>query len=144
MVDVSTEILIKLPLQVVVDYTSNPDNAPHWYVNIKSVRWKTSRPLNVDSQIVFVAHFLGRKLEYTYEVVEMSNNKFVRRTAQGPFPMETTYHWDKIDSNTTRMTLINSGQPKGFSKLLAPFMSIMMRKANEKDLKHMKQLLEKN
>jgi hypothetical protein len=58
--------------------------------------------------------------------------------------METTYEWEAIDDDTTKMTLRNRGEPTGFSKLLVPFMSIMMRKANQKDLQRLKQLIEKN
>lgn len=144
MVDVVTGIVIKKPIEIVSAYASNPDNAPEWYVNIKSVEWETTKPLSVGSRIAFVAHFMGRRLAYTYEVVEMLTNKFVMRTAQGPFPMETTYTWEAIDANTTRMTLRNKGNPSGFSKLFAPFMSMMMRRANNKDLFLLKQLLEKN
>ena len=47
------------------------------------------------SQFTFTAAFLGRKLTYTYEVVELvPDRRFVMRTAEGPFPMETTYEWD--------------------------------------------------
>jgi len=72
MVDAKTSIIIYRPRRVVSEYTSNPDNAPQWYVNIKSVEWQTPKPLSLDSQIAFVAHFVRRKLSYIYEVVEMS------------------------------------------------------------------------
>ena len=43
----------------------------------------------------FVARFLGRRLAYTYEVVDLvPGERLVMRTADGPFPMETTYTWE--------------------------------------------------
>lgn len=142
-VDVSTEIIISCPLEAVAEFSSNPDNAPEWYVNIKSVEWKTPKPLAVGSEIAFKAQFLGRKLAYVYEVVELiQNQKLVMRTANGPFPMETGYHWQSVENNTTRMVLRNKGNPSGFSGLFAPFMASAMRRANKKDLALLKKILE--
>lgn len=143
MVDVLTEVVIERSRQEVADYAANPDNAPAWYVNIKSVEWVTQPPLEVGSKMAFVAHFLGRRLAYTYEVVEhIPKERFVMRTAEGPFPMETTYTWSDADDGAVRMTLRNRGEPKGFSRIMAPMMKLAMRRANRKDLQQLKRLLE--
>lgn len=144
MVDVKTEITIKCPVTKVADFASNPDNAPEWYVNINSAEWKTPKPLQLGSQIAFKAKFLGREIAYVYEVVELiPGKKLVMKTATGPFPMETIYTWHHIDTDYTKMVLRNKGEPKGFSKLFTPFMSTMMKRANMKDLKNIKGILEK-
>jgi hypothetical protein len=64
------------------------------------------------------------------------------RTAQGPFPMETTYTWSATNDGKTRMTLRNRGEPAGFSKLVAPLMVRAMRRANRKDLAKLRSILE--
>jgi hypothetical protein len=142
-VDVLTEIVIDRPLDEVARFAGDPANAPRWYVNIKAVEWKTAPPLAVGSRMAFVAQFLGRQLAYTYEVVELvPAARLVMRTAEGPFPMETTYAWEPEGQTRTRMTLRNRGEPAGFGKLLAPFMAGAMRRANRKDLARLKSLLE--
>ena len=142
-VDVRTEIEIARPRSEVSAYAADPENATSWYENIKSVECRTAPPLAIGSQIEFVATFLGRRLAYTYEVVEHSpGERFVMRTADGPFPMETTYAWQDAPGDGTKMTLRNAGQPSGFGKIAAPVMARAMRHANTKDLRRLKTILE--
>src|SRR5918912_2171606 len=123
-VDVVTETVIERPCAAVASYAGDPSNAPEWYANITSVRWQTEPPLGVGSRMDFVARFLGRTLAYTYEVVELvPGQRLVMRTAQGPFPMETTYTWQPLDAGSTRMTLRNRGRPRGFSRWLGPVLA---------------------
>jgi uncharacterized membrane protein len=143
-VDVLTEIIIERPRAEVAGYAADPANAPAWYVNIKSVEWKTPPKVRVGAQVAFVAQFLGRRLAYTYEIVELETDaRLVMRTAEGPFPMETTYTWEPAGERGTRMTLRNRGEPSGFSKLVAPLMAAAMRRANRKDLARLKSVLER-
>ena len=143
-VDVTTETVIDRPVADVAAYAGDPTNAPEWYANIDSVDWQTTPPVAVGSKMTFVARFLGRTLQYTYEVVELvPGERLVMRTAQGPFPMETTYTWAPAgDGSSTRMTLRNRGEPAGFSKVMAPLMAPAMRRANTKDLARIKEILE--
>lgn len=142
-VDVVTSVEIAQPRAVVADYVADPANATEWYANIRSVEWKTEPPLAVGSRVAFVARFLGRRLAYTYEVREhVPGERLVMSTAQGPFPMTTTYEWSDA-SVGTRMTLRNSGEPAGFAKLGAPLIATAMRRANEQDLERLRSILER-
>ena len=133
-VDVTTQSVIACPVEVVSAYATDPSNAPEWYVNIRSVEWQTPPPVAVGSRMDFVAHFLGRRIAYTYEVVELvPGERLVMATAQGPFPMRTTYTWEPV-AGGTRMTLTNTGEPSGFSRVAAPVMERAMRRATSKDL----------
>jgi len=142
-VDVQTEIVIERPRAEVAAYVSDPDNATSWYRNIKRIEWETPKPAAVGSRVAFVARFLGRTLAYTYEVREIvPGQRFVMSTAQGPFPMETTYTWDDAPGGGTRMRLRNRGEPSGFVKVTAPVMATAVRRANKKDLARLKAILE--
>jgi hypothetical protein len=132
-VDVVNTIVIDRSVADVSRFAADPDNAPLWYENIKSVEWKTARPLQVGSHIDFVAQFLRRRLAYTYEVIEfIPGQRLTMRTPGPPFLMETTYTW--VDEN--------GGTPAGFSAWLAPLMSVMVGRANRKDLALLKRRLE--
>ncbi len=142
-VDVQTETVIERPAAEVAAYAADLDRSPEWYVNIKSVEWKSPPPLRPGSRVAFVARFLGKSLAYTYEIEEWEPGRRLRmRTMEGPFPMETTYEWEALGSSRTRMRLRNRGQPRGFAALVAPFMASAMRRANRKDLACLKEILE--
>ena len=141
-VDVRVETVIHAPLADVAAYASDPSHAPEWYANISSVEWETPPPARVGSRVAFVAHFLGRRITYTYEIAELVPGKrTVMRTAQGPFPMETTYTWEAVDGGTS-MTLHNIGSPSGFGSLTAPLVGRAMRRATTKDLSALKAIME--
>ena len=142
-VDVETGIEIARPREEVAAYACDPDNATGWYANIQAVSWETPPPLAVGSRVAFVASFLGRRLSYTYGIVELvAGERLVMRTTEGPFPMETTYEFADAPGGGTRMTLRNRGEPLGFAKVGAPMMAAAMRRANRKDLAALRAVLE--
>ena len=63
LVDVHSEIEIARPPDVVARYAADPENAPHWYVNIESATWQTE-PVKVGEavrsqacSVVFIGRF---------------------------------------------------------------------------------------
>lgn len=142
-ISVSNSIIIERPCAEVFNYVADPDHVCEWYVNIRSVEWITTRPATEGTKIAFVAHFLGRRLSYTYEItVFQPEQRLTMRTAEGPFPMETRYLCEAVDNKRTRMTLENEGDPGGFFKIMAPMMRSAMNRANRKDLALLKNILE--
>jgi hypothetical protein len=143
-VDVLSEIEIARPRAEVAAYAADPDNATAWYENIKTVEWRSPRPLTVGSRIAFVAIFLGRRIAYTYEVREyVQGERFVMSTAEGPFPMETVYTWRDGGDGATVMGLRNRGEPAGLARIGAPVMARAIRRANRRDLRRLKGILER-
>lgn len=112
-------------------------------MNIDAAQWQSEPILREGARIAFSAKFLGRALSYVYEVVEfVPLERLVMRTAEGPFPMQTTYTWEDSGPAATLMVLRNNGEPRGFSRLMAPLVERSMRKANSADLQNLKELLE--
>jgi len=143
-VDVVTEVEIACPRDQVAGYAADPDRATAWYERIERVEWQTEKPLAVGSRVTFVARFLGRRLVYTYAIRELvAGERLVMGTADGPFPMETTYTWTDTPTGGTRMTLRNRGLPSGFSTLAVPMIARAMRRANRKDLDRLREILER-
>jgi uncharacterized protein YndB with AHSA1/START domain len=141
-VDVVVETTIACPPELVSSFAGDPTQAPQWYANISSVTWQTPPPAVIGSRIEFEAQFLGRHLVYTYEITELvPGERLVMRTADGPFPMETTYTWEPAGEGT-RMTLRNRGEPAGFARMAAPVMDRAIRRATSKDLARLKSILE--
>lgn len=142
-VDVAVTTVIERPIGEVSEFAGDPSNAPTWYRRIASAEWQTDPPMTLGSRITFRARFLGRDLVYTYEVVEHTpGSQVAMRTSEGPFPMRTTYTWRALSERATHMTLRNDGEPRGFSKVVAPIVAVAMRRAMTQDLAQLKRLLE--
>src|SRR3954465_5631143 len=150
-VDVVCEREIPRPREEVAAYAADPDHTTERYANIKGVEWETPRPLaggparrpvGGGSRLGLGASFLGRRLSYTYEIRELvPGERLVMSTAQGPFPMETTYTWEDAPAGATRRTRGNRGEPSGFAKVGAPVMAHAMKRAMSKDLERLSRLL---
>lgn len=143
MIDVKTEIIIHCRKIRIWEYVSDPDKAPEWYANIHSISWGTPKPAQLGTRVAFVARFMGRTLAYIYQVTEWVPLEHLTMTSvSGPFPMQTKCSLRSLGEETTRVTLQNTGKPKGKFRLLSRLVSWMIKRANRRDLNQLKQLLE--
>ena len=143
-VDIACDLEIPRPHAEVAAYASDPDNTTSWYANIEAVEWETPRPLAVGTRLAFIAIFLGRSLSYTYEIREFEpGERLVMSTAQGPFPMETTYTWQAAGDRATKMTLRNRGEPAGLATVATPVVARAMKRAITKDLERLSAILQR-
>ena len=143
-VDVTMTADIRRPRGEVAAFACDPTNVPAWYANIRSVDVLTPGSLALGSRMRFVATFLGRTIDYTYEVSDLvPGERLTMTTASGPLAMTTTYAFEDLGTTATRMTMRNHGSPSGFGAVAAPVMARAMRHAMTKDLRALTRLLER-
>jgi hypothetical protein len=100
------------------------DNTTLWYENIEAVDWRSATPAAVGARIEFTARLLGRRLTYTYEILELVPGRRLRMAASGGlFPMETTYACEDAPRGATTMTLRNRGEPSAFFRIAAALLA---------------------
>jgi ligand-binding SRPBCC domain-containing protein len=142
-VDVEVHTTIARPRPEVAAYCVDPDKVTAWNSNITAVQWEKGEPVTLGSRFRFTSGFLGRTLQYTYDVVELVEAaRFVMRSDQGPFPMETTYTWEDAPNGATWMSLRSRAEPTAFIGLAAPVLATAIRRSRANDLARLKSILE--
>lgn len=142
-VDVQVERLIAAPVDRVSGYVADPANAPQWYKRISEALWESAPRVEVGGRVAFVARFLGRTLRYVYEITDYRpGERMTMQTSDGPFSMCTEYSWSSVGPDSTLMTLRNYGEPDGFARIVAPAMSLAMRRAMTQDLAALARIVE--
>lgn len=104
----------------------------------------TDPPVRVGTQAARVAKFAGRSIHYTNEVTEFeADKKLAMRSIKGPFPMEITYGFEDAEGGT-RMHIDIGGGPDGLMGLFSPLMARSVKSNITKDLKRLKERLERD
>lgn len=140
-VDITEEIFIERTREQVAAYVMEPENDPIWLGGIVEVGWVSEPPLAEGSLISRAAKFLGRRLEYTYEVVELEPGSKISMRTDKPFEMATSYEFDEADGGT-RMTAHLWGGGDGFYRLAGPVLAAAVRRSISSDLRSLKEILE--
>ncbi len=140
--DVRVEARIDRPRPVVARYATDWRNDPVWIGAIGDARLVTDAPFGIGSRVARVVTFLGRRMEYVNEVVELEPDaRLVMRSVKGPFPMTVTYEFEDADRGTL-MRIRAQGDASGFYRLAGPVLSRAVKRSIAGDLARLKAALE--
>lgn len=140
--DVTCEIVIQRPRDMVAAYAEDPRNDPTWINGIREARPLSDPAVAQGARVERIARFLGRRIEYVLEVVAYERHALLAmESVQGPFPMRVTYSFETVDDGT-RFSIRNEGGAGLAFKLGAPLMSRALRRNVRGDLRRLKTLLE--
>lgn len=141
-IDVKVSGRIDRPPDQVAGFAMEAENDTRWIGGISSARRLTTGPTDVGTRVERVASFMGKRIDYVMDVVELEpGRKIVLRSVKSPFPMKVTYGFERIDSGT-EVTLRVEGEPAGFYKLAGGLMAPGVRKNLTSDLKRLKDICE--
>ena len=127
---------------MVFDYITEPENNSQWqYGSLESAKTSAGET-QVGTLFSSVGHFMGRRIQSSFEVIEFERNKsYGFESISGPVQLQTSYSFEAIDHGTilTVSSLINPG---GFFKLVDTIVGKAAKKQFKENLARLKDLLE--
>jgi uncharacterized membrane protein len=141
-IDVTAESTIVRRREEVAAFAMEAENDTRWIGGISSARRLTEGPTAVGTRVERVAHFLGRRVEYVMEVVELvPSERIVMRSIRSPFPMRVTYSFEDRDAATVARVRVEGG-PEGFYRIAGGLMAPAVKRNIQADVKRLKELME--
>ncbi|HSJ73218.1 MAG TPA: SRPBCC family protein [Miltoncostaeaceae bacterium] len=140
--DVEAEVLIDRPRGEVAAVATDPANDARWIGGVERARALGHGPVAPGSQVERTARFLGRRIDYVTEVVELEPGALLRmRSVRGPFPMDVTYAFADAGPGT-RAAIRVRGEARGAFRLAGPLLGPIVRRSVAADLRRLKALVE--
>lgn len=132
----TTEIIVKVPLDVFVKKMNNIDNLKHWQRGLQSTEHISGSPGDLGSKIKLNYKFGRRKMEIIETVVKNDfPNEFHATYVTKGMKNVQKYHFSKTPEGYTKWTSINEFTPLSFSMRLMLF--LMPSAFKKQSLKYM-------
>ncbi len=142
MARIEINLVINRPVEEVFAFVSNSENLPRWRSTSLEVKKTSEGPIGVGSTFRGRFTFLGRQFDGNVVVTAHEANRvFVSKIAEGPFPLETGYTLEPVETGT-HVAFVVEGAPGGFFKFAEPLVVSMAKRAYEADLHNLKEMLE--
>ena len=140
-------VAIKRPVNEVFELVANPENTPKWASGSAGSKKITEGPIRAGTKFRSVAKGLGRRMEAETEMtVYEPNRTFVSTIRSGPVPAEIRYTFDKGEDGTILRVTMDwkpGGFFGGFFKLAQPLLDAMARRRFQRDLDHLRDMMER-
>ena len=142
MTSFTCEVTIDRPVEAVYSFVNEPSNNVKWQTSTVEVSPLTEGPPGVGTKATEVRQFLGRRFEWSYEVIEhVPNERSAVRFTSGPIPGGGTWIFEPLDGRT-RFTWVVNMEASGFFKLAEPVFARLARREVQSNCGHLKDLLE--
>jgi hypothetical protein len=142
--DVVASSRIDRPPEAVAAYEFDPANDPHWIGGVREVERLTGGALAVGSRVRRLGSFLGRRIEWVMDVVDLEPGRRLQmHGVKSPFPMDVTYELAPArGGGATDASIRIRGEARGMYGLLGPLTPVMVRRSVQGDLKRLKRAVE--
>jgi hypothetical protein len=141
--DVTAETRISRPPDEVAVYLFDPVNDPVWIGGIREARLLGDPPIAVGSRVARLASFLGRRIRYVNEVVELEPARRLRmHSISAPFPMDIEYSLSDDGAGGTVFRNRVRGGASGFLRIATPIQAPLVRRAIQRDAERLRDVLE--
>ena len=117
---------------------------PKWSSSALESTKTSEGPIDVGTTTRSVNKFLGRRIEIESEITEFApNRKFASHSKSGPFPVQASMTFERIEGGT-RVDATIEAEPGGFFKLAEPLIVSMAKRQFQSDFDNLKDLMEAN
>jgi hypothetical protein len=141
-IDITAEVRVARAPGEVAAYMTDPAHDPEWIGGVREARLEGPPPLGAGSRVARVAAFLGRRVEYVNEVVELGPERLDMRSVVAPFPMRITYSFSPDGEAATTVRNRVRGEPGGFFAVFGPALAPLVKRSVQKDLERLRDRLE--
>ena len=143
MAQIKNSITIHRPIEEVFAFVADYSNNVKWQSGVISAEFTSPGPVGVGTTFKYDAEFMGRKLETTGELTAYDPPKMIAwKSTSGPFPMSGSTKFESVEGGTLVTDTIEA-EPGGFFKLAGPLLVKQIQGQTEKDMRKLKELLEK-
>jgi hypothetical protein len=140
--DETAEIEIERSAKDVAAYMFDPANDPEWISGVNAAEPLDGVPLAVGSKVRRRASFLGRRIDYVMEIVELApERRMAMHAVEAPMPMDVSYEVEPRRERSVARVRVQ-GDASGLYRIASPLMSAQVSRSIGKDVRELKRILE--